>query len=67
MVELYKKMYFKASPEIMNNVRMLRETMTTFENYFGRNLKENKYAGSDFAGNILFLYLLLIFIAMKSD
>jgi very-short-patch-repair endonuclease len=48
MVELDKTMYFKASPEIMNNLRMLRETMTTFEKLLWEKLKGKQICGLRF-------------------
>lgn len=48
MVELDKTMYFKASPEIMNNAMMLRETMTTCEKLLWEKLKGKQICGLRF-------------------
>ena len=48
MVELNKTMYFRASPETMNNARMLRENMTTTEKLLWERLKGKQILGLRF-------------------
>ena len=48
MVELDKTMYFKATPETMNNARMLRENMTPCEKILWERLKGKQILGLRF-------------------
>ena len=48
MVELDKTMYFRATPEIMNNARMLRENMTACEKILWERLKGKQILGLRF-------------------
>jgi very-short-patch-repair endonuclease len=48
MVELNKTMYFRASPETMNNARMLRENMTQTEKLLWERLKGKQILGLRF-------------------
>lgn len=48
MLELNKTMYFKASPEIINNARILRENMTLPEKLLWERLKGKQIRGLRF-------------------
>jgi very-short-patch-repair endonuclease len=48
MKELDKTMYFRATPEIINNARMLRENMTASEKLLWERLKAKQICGIRF-------------------
>ena len=48
MKELDKTMYFRATPEIINNTRMLRENMTVSEKLLWERLKAKQLCGLRF-------------------